>query len=76
MVSPSAPGSKDEMLAATRCFPLFTQQRTSLNRVGMSVRCHQRKLVDSSHGCTARVSDIVKSCGRRICCGPLSWNDQ
>jgi len=32
-------GSKGEMLAASRCFPLFTQQRTSLNRVGMSVRC-------------------------------------
>ena len=32
-------GSKGEMLAASRCFPLFTQQRTSLKRVGMSVRC-------------------------------------
>jgi hypothetical protein len=29
-------GSKGEMLVASRCFPLFTQQRTSLNRVGMS----------------------------------------
>jgi hypothetical protein len=34
-------GSKGEMLAASRCFPLFPQQRTSLNRVGMSVRCQQ-----------------------------------
>src|ERR1700720_3544218 len=33
------PGSKGEILAASRCFPLWPQQRTSLDRVGMSVRC-------------------------------------
>jgi hypothetical protein len=32
-------GSKGEILAASRCFPLCPQQPTSLNRVGMSVRC-------------------------------------
>ncbi|MGB8080444.1 MAG: hypothetical protein WCF83_08255, partial [Pseudolabrys sp.] len=35
-------GSKGEILDASRCFPLFTQQRTSLNGVGMSVRCQER----------------------------------
>ena len=35
-------GSKGEILDASRCFPLFTQQRTSLNGVGMSVRCQGR----------------------------------
>jgi hypothetical protein len=34
-------GSKDEMLASSRCFPLCPQQRTSLNTAGMSVRCHK-----------------------------------
>jgi hypothetical protein len=35
-------GSKGEILAKSRCFPLCPQQRTSLNRVGMSVRCQER----------------------------------
>ncbi len=30
-------GSKPEILAASKCFPLFTQQRTSPRYVGMSV---------------------------------------
>src|ERR1700687_3237473 len=38
-------GSKGEILAASRCFPLWPQQRTSLNRVGMSVRCQKPKSV-------------------------------
>src|SRR5258708_8004192 len=29
------PGSKGEILAASRCFPLYPQNRTSLNAVGM-----------------------------------------
>jgi len=29
------------LAGASRCFPLFTQQRTSLNWVGMSVRCQK-----------------------------------
>jgi hypothetical protein len=37
------PGSKGEMLAASRCFPLFTQQRTSLYTVGMSQTCRQKQ---------------------------------
>src|SRR6266550_6880576 len=32
-------GSKPEKLNASRCFPLFTQQRTSPRYVGMSVSC-------------------------------------
>jgi hypothetical protein len=36
-------GSKAEKLNASICFPLWPQERTSLNRVGMSVRCHERK---------------------------------
>ncbi len=35
-------GSKPEILAACRCFPLYPQDRTSLNAVGMSVSCHNR----------------------------------
>jgi hypothetical protein len=30
-------GSKGELLAASRCFPLWSQQRTSFNGVDMSV---------------------------------------
>src|ERR1700692_4455443 len=37
----SATGQKGEILAASRCFPLWPQQRTSLNRVGMSVWCRK-----------------------------------
>src|SRR5258706_12176577 len=33
-------GSKGEILAASRCFPLFSQQQTSLHAVGMSETCH------------------------------------
>ena len=32
-------GSKSEKLHASRCFPLYPQDRTSLNTVGMSVSC-------------------------------------
>src|SRR6202043_3646764 len=32
-------GSKCEILAASRCLPLYPQNRTSLNAVGMSVSC-------------------------------------
>src|SRR5450631_3939515 len=32
-------GSKGEILAKSRCFPLCPQEGTSLKRVGMSVRC-------------------------------------
>src|SRR5450759_4917777 len=35
-------GSKGEILAKSRCFPLWPQQRTSLNSVGMFVRCHEQ----------------------------------
>src|SRR6266403_4415808 len=35
-------GSKGEILAASRCFPLCPQNRTSLNAVGMSEMCHLR----------------------------------
>src|SRR5258705_11308434 len=35
-------GSKPEILAASKCFPLYPQDRTSLNAVGMSVSCQQR----------------------------------
>src|SRR5258706_8171136 len=34
-------GSKGEILAASRCFPLCPQNRTSLNAVGMSETCQQ-----------------------------------
>jgi hypothetical protein len=30
---------KGRILVASRCFPLCPNQRTSLNRVGMTVRC-------------------------------------
>jgi hypothetical protein len=33
------PGSKPEKLNASKCFPLFTQQRTSPRYFGMSVSC-------------------------------------
>src|SRR6478672_4546215 len=33
------PGSKPEKLNASKCFPLFTQQRTSSRYFGMSVSC-------------------------------------
>jgi hypothetical protein len=36
-------GSKGEILSPSTCFPLWPQHRTSLNRVGLSVRCQQRK---------------------------------
>jgi hypothetical protein len=32
-------GSKPEKLNASKCFPLFTQQRTSPSYFGMSVSC-------------------------------------
>jgi hypothetical protein len=32
-------GSKGEILAASRCFPPYPQNRTSLNAVGMSETC-------------------------------------
>src|SRR6266404_8249195 len=35
-------GSKPEKLNASKCFPLFTQQRTSPRYFGMSVSCHKR----------------------------------
>src|ERR1700686_597634 len=35
-------GSEAEILGASRCFPLWPQQRTSLDRVSMSVRCQER----------------------------------
>jgi hypothetical protein len=35
-------GSKPEKLNASRCFPLFTQQRTSPRYFGMSVSCQER----------------------------------
>jgi hypothetical protein len=35
-------GSKAEKLNASKCFPLFTQQRTSPRYVGMSVSCQLR----------------------------------
>jgi hypothetical protein len=34
--------AKGERLAASRCFPLWPQQRTSLNRVGMSEKCQKQ----------------------------------
>src|SRR5258705_5677592 len=34
-------GSKPEKLNASKCFPLFTQQRTSPRYFGMSVSCQQ-----------------------------------
>src|SRR5712671_6168626 len=34
-------GSKPEKLNASKCFPLFTQQRTSPRYFGMSVSCHK-----------------------------------
>ena len=36
-------GSKSENLHASKCFQLFTQQRTSPRYFGMSVSCQQRK---------------------------------
>jgi hypothetical protein len=40
-------GSKAEILATSRCFALWPRQRTSLNRIGMFVRCacHKRTSV-------------------------------
>src|SRR5258705_324834 len=35
--------SKPEKLNESKCFPLFTQQRTSPRYFGMSVSCHERK---------------------------------
>ena len=35
-------GAKAEKLNASKCFPLYPQDRTSLNAVGMSVSCQQR----------------------------------
>src|SRR6266478_7999858 len=35
------PGSKPEKLSESKCFPLFTQQRTSPRYFGMSVSCHE-----------------------------------
>jgi hypothetical protein len=35
-------GSKPEKLNESKCFPLFTQQRTSPRCFGMSVSCHER----------------------------------
>jgi hypothetical protein len=35
-------GSKAEKLNASKCFPLYPQDRTSLNAVGMSVSCQKR----------------------------------
>jgi hypothetical protein len=46
-------GSKGEILAASRCFLLWPQQRTSLNSVGMSVRCR--------YCCKSRKSNNPKS---------------
>jgi hypothetical protein len=36
-------GSKPEKLNESKCFPLFTQQRTSPRYFGMSVSCQERK---------------------------------
>src|SRR5258705_14019144 len=36
------PGSKPEKLNESKCFPLFTQQRTSPRYFGMSVSCQYR----------------------------------
>src|SRR5258705_1316750 len=35
-------GSKSEILAASRCFPLYPQDRTSRNAVFMSVSCQRQ----------------------------------
>src|SRR5258706_10367776 len=37
-----ADGSKPEKLNESKCFPLFTQQRTLPRYFGMSVSCHHR----------------------------------
>jgi hypothetical protein len=39
-------GSKPEKLNASKCFPLFTQQRTSPRYFGMSEKCQERNSVD------------------------------
>src|SRR5258707_15245360 len=36
------PGSKPEILTASRCFPLYPSKRTSGGRAGMSVQCQER----------------------------------
>jgi hypothetical protein len=36
-------GSNPEKLNESKCFPLFTQQRTSPRYFGMFVSCHERK---------------------------------
>src|SRR5260221_14063899 len=36
-------GSKPEKLNESKCFPLFTQQRTSPRYFGMSLSCQKRK---------------------------------
>jgi hypothetical protein len=47
-------GQKAKILAASRCFPLWPQQRTSLNTAAMSEKCQERKwpnLFDHLVGC-------------------------
>src|SRR5258706_14942516 len=43
-------GSKPEKLYARICFPLYPQNRTSLNAVGMSVSCHFRTHAAQQNG--------------------------
>jgi len=42
------PGSKGEILAKSRCFPLCPRKRTQIGHRAMSERCHHRKSVDFS----------------------------
>src|SRR6266403_4839486 len=52
------PGSKGEILARSRCFPLFTQQRTSPRYFGMSVSCHERTWRNTRHKRKSRPKGI------------------
>jgi hypothetical protein len=53
-------GSKGEILAKSRCFPLCPQQRTSLNTVGMSVRCHKRTFDEVVNLCRLPCVSCIK----------------
>jgi len=48
-------GPKPEKLNESKCFPLFTQQRTSPRYFGMSASCHNRLYASQQDGPSCRL---------------------
>src|SRR6476646_2532993 len=73
-------GSKPEKLNASKCFPLFTQQRTLPRYLGMSVSCTKSgrwgNRSPSRHSRAAEVSEGVESDDHRSVRSPLLLNDR